>query len=435
VTIAARRLRFRHSLLAIAALALLVRVVVVLATPHFVPQTDAADYDRIAVSLAQHDRFPSSELTSHGGPTAFRAPLFPIALAAVYKLVGVGSAARRWEAGRLLEAVLGAIVVALTALLALRLWGRGAAFVSGAIAAVYPPLILVGSSLMSESLFIPLVLAAVLAALIGRVSVHRGRWSVAVGLLVGLAALTRSNGILLVVPVAFLVWPERPRLSLRAARDPLIVLVATALTLVPWTIRNEHVFHTLVPITTESGYLLAGTFNSYADHRTDYPSMWVPPVLEIERLPGHGTNLNEAQISSRLDTDALDYIDSHPAYLLKDVYWNTLRMLNLTGTGFERWDARYEAYPPGLTSLSVYAFWVVGLLALLALVTRTAALRRAPWAFWACAVALFVPNMFISGSTRYRSPVDPFIIMIAAGGLLAWRRRLGPRPPVPSAAA
>ena len=140
----------------------------VLATPGFKAVADSGDFDRIAVSLVNHGSFPRSYVTATGGPTAFRPPLFPIALAGVYELSGTSSASSRWEAGRIFEAVLGAIAVLLIALIADRVFNRRVALVAGAIAAVYPPLWLVGSSLLSESLFIPLLLGAVLAALIYR---------------------------------------------------------------------------------------------------------------------------------------------------------------------------------------------------------------------------------------------------------------------------
>ncbi len=429
---------FAYSLAAVVALAVAVRVAVVLATPHFVPQTDAADYDRLAVSLAQHGTFPSS--TFAPGPTAFRPPLFPIALAAVYKVVGVGSTATRWEAGRLLEAGLGAITVVLIGLIALRLWGRRVALVSSAIAAVYPPLVLVGSSLMTESLFIPLVLVAVLSALKARDSAPGWRWAVASGVLIGLAALTRGNGIAIALPLGFLVWSRRPRWSRHAFATPLILLAAAVLTLVPWTIRNAGVFGEFVPITTETGYATAGTFNSFTAHRSDYPALWVPPVTDVQKVLKTNPGLNEARISDRLNTLARQYVEAHPAYLGKVFWWNGLRLLNLTGAHFEHWAAQYEAYPAWLAVTSVYAFWVAGLLALVG--TLTGAARRAPWALWACPVLVFFSTVFFLGSTRYRSPADPFVIMLAAlsasSALTALRARSGrgawTRIRVPSAA-
>jgi 4-amino-4-deoxy-L-arabinose transferase-like glycosyltransferase len=415
-------------------LALVLRVVVVLATPHFKPRTDAADYDRMAVSLVQHGRFPDSIEVPAGGPTAFRPPLFPLALAGVYEVVGTGSPGTRWEAGRLFEAALGAATVLLICLIAGRLWGRKSQLASGVIAASYPPLALVGSSLMSESLFIPLLLGAVLAGLVARDSARRWRWEVLAGLLLGLAALTRGNGIFLVVPLAFLVWTVRPRLSWRALRSPLIVIAAVLVTLVPWTIRNAESFHQLVPISTETGYLLAGTYNSYSNGDTEFPAVWIPPVPQGEQLLATHPRINEAQASDDLTTDALRYVRHHPGYVLKVAYWNSLRLLNLTGTKVELWQEGYVGFPSWLTSLSVYWFWGIGLLALLGAAAAPAA-RRVPWAFWAIPIVVFVSTMFISGSTRYRSPADPFVLMLATLGALAatgWLRARIPRRAAPT---
>jgi 4-amino-4-deoxy-L-arabinose transferase-like glycosyltransferase len=409
------RPRFARALLAVTAVGLIARVAVVLATPHYVPKTDAADYDRIAVALAQHGRFPSSVLVH--GPTAFRPPLFPYVLAAVYKLVGVGAAATRWEAGRLLQAGLGALTVLLIGLIALRLWGRRAALVSSSIAAVYPPLVLVGSSLLSESLFIALVLAAVLAALAGREAGRRLRWAAASGFLIGLAALTRGNGILLLIPIAALLWTGRPRLSRRALAAPLAAVAAAAVTLVPWTVRNADTFHEFVPITTETGYATAGTYNSVSAHLPVYPALWLPPYWLAGEVVQKHPRVNEAQLSDRLNTLALRYVKAHPAYVAKVFWWNTLRLLNLTGTGFERWAARYEAYPAWLAIASVYAFWAAGLLALGGVFT--AAARRAPLALWACPLVIFLSTVLLEGSTRYRSPADPFVVVLAALGALS----------------
>ncbi len=410
------RLGIRYGLLVVLGVALLFRVIVVITTAHFVPHTDAADYDRIAVSVAQHARFPVSTLAPHG-PTAYRPPLFPLALAAVYKVVGVGSSSTRWEAGRLFEALLGTIAVALIYLITTRIWDRRAGIVAAGLAAVYPPLVLVGSSLMSESLFIPLVLAAVLAALIHRESAHRWRWPIASGVLVGLAALTRSNGVVVAIPVVFLVWSARPRWTWAAIRIPLAVGLATVVTLIPWAVRNEHVFHSFVPISTQGGYALAGTYSKYSAADTRYPAIWAPPVYQQFALLARYPNDDEAQLSSGLLNDGFHYAEHHPGYVVKALYWNTLRMLNLTGPGFERYLAPFQSYPKWLASDSVYAFWILGLFALVGCFGSAA--RRAPWALWGCPVVIFCSTVVFLGSTRYRAPADPFLIMLAALALIA----------------
>jgi 4-amino-4-deoxy-L-arabinose transferase-like glycosyltransferase len=413
---------FRRTLGAILVVAFIVRLGVIVATPHFKPINDSADYDRYAVSLVQSGRFPDSQLTP--GPTAFRAPLFPLVLAAAYKVVGVGSTSTRWKAGRVLEALLGTVTVALIALIALRIWKRRVALIAAAITAVYPPLILMGSSLMSESLFIPLNLAAVLAALVTRDArgTRRLWWALATGVLTGLAALARSTDLILVLPIAFIVWSERPRLSMRSLGAPAVAVAATLLTIVPWLVRDANVMHTFVPITDESGYAAVGTYNSYAQSRTDDPALYTPPVLEARRLERLARGLNEAQFSSRLDTLSLDYIDAHPSSVLKTAYWTTLRLLDLTGTGFEQSIEPTWGFPGWLGVVSVYSFWLVGLVALIG--ASSGAARRAPWAFWICPIALLATTVFLIGATRYRTPADPWIVLLAALAVASGAQRL-----------
>jgi hypothetical protein len=64
---------------AVVALALVVRMIVIVASPHFTPVTDAAEYDQAAVSLVHHGVFAKSVATYHGGATAIHPPGFSVA--------------------------------------------------------------------------------------------------------------------------------------------------------------------------------------------------------------------------------------------------------------------------------------------------------------------------------------------------------------------
>jgi hypothetical protein len=416
---ARRRITFAHGFVAVLVVGLAVRLLVIAATPHFRPTDDAADYDRHAVSIAVHGVYPPS---GFGGPSAFRPPLFPLVLAGVYKVAGVEKPSARWEAGRVAESLLGVAAVALICLIALRLCGPGVALLSAAIAAVFPPLILVGTSLMSEPLFIVLVLAAVLAALVHRDSVHRWRYAVISGVLVGLVSLTRGNGVALLLPVLLLVWNERPRRSWRALRSPLVALTAAVLTLVPWTVRNAVEFHALIPISTEGGSALRGAYNDLARADPRFPGLWRPPFDEMLSIHAASPRLNEAQVYDRLRQRGVDYIGAHPGYFFAELLRNTQHLLNMPGPALERYFAHYEDYDATLAEVGVYAFWL--LLALAAAGAATRAARRPPPAFWLCPAALVLPTILFLGATRYRSPADPFLVMLAALGVLAISRRL-----------
>jgi hypothetical protein len=196
-------------------------------------------------------------------------------------------------------------------------------------------------------------------------------------------------------------------------------------TLIPWTVRDYTVFHRFVPLTTDTGFALAGTYNPLAQGRHDYPALWIPPLYDMAPVFRAHPNYDEAQVSTRLTSRALTYIGNHPSSVPRTLYWTFLRLFNLSGAGFERYAARFEAYPRGLAVASVYAFWLLALLAIVG--AFTAAARGAPLALWGCPLLILLSVIWNEGSTRYRSPADPFFILLAAlGALSLWARARRP---------
>jgi len=419
---------------AVLALALALRIGVLLGTPHFAPATDALDFDRHGVSLARQHRYPSTLLAAGGGPTAFRPPGYPAFLGAVYAVSGTGHAGTRWQAARAAQVVLGLAVVALVGLIVALVWDRRTALVAVGLAAVYPPLLLAGSSLISEALFLPLELAAVAAALALRRSPQPLAWALAAGALAGLAALTRSNGIVLLLALAIAAWPSR-RLTGGRGWAPAAALIAAALVVIaPWSVRNVHEFHAFVPISTQDGFAFAGTYSDIARHDRRAPGAWRPPIAvpayaRIIATPG----LDEEQVDRRLRSASLRYAERHPAYLAAVAGHNLPRMLNLEGVGYERQAAADLGIARPLSDASVYGFWVVLALAAAGLATQAA--RRAPWFLWLVPVLMTLSILFVSALTRYRLPADPFLLLAAALALVAAHDRArGRRAPAASPA-
>ena len=112
-----------------------------------------------------------------GKPTAFRPPGYPYLLGGAYRVFGVERAADadRIRVARRLGAVLGALGVALIGMLGVQLLGRTAGLVAMGLAAVYVPSILVSEAIMSEQLFVVLMLAALVTAIHQRRSDHPTR--------------------------------------------------------------------------------------------------------------------------------------------------------------------------------------------------------------------------------------------------------------------
>jgi 4-amino-4-deoxy-L-arabinose transferase-like glycosyltransferase len=408
--------------------ALLLRLGYVAVTPDYRIVHDARDYDVHARSIALgHGFAPLGPGPSR--KTAFRPPGYPIFLAGVYSLGG-----RAWirgpgrvVAGRRTNAVVGTVIVALLGLLAAQLFDRRVALVAMAVAAVYVPLILAGGALMSEPLFAALLLGALTAAVHHRRSAHRHRWAVVAGLLGGLSILTRANAAVLLLPLAIAVWDLRPRWLWRALAPPALVVAVALLVVAPWTVRNAVVLHGFVPVSTQLGTALAGTYNhaARADHRN--PASWrsLRRVRDYQYLtsPAHWRQIPEATMERRLRAAALGFARHDPGYVAEVVFWNTARALDLAGMRWSRHTASTVSAGPGWAEAGVLVFWLTGALAIAGALTSRG--RLIPLHVAAVPLLLYLSVVFLVFETpRYRTGIDPFIVMLAAVALVAgWDRR------------
>jgi 4-amino-4-deoxy-L-arabinose transferase-like glycosyltransferase len=391
---------------------------------------DPYEHDQIALSIVGGDGFVGRLPPVNG----FRAPGYPYFLAGLYELTGVKD---RLEAARLVQVLLGVLTVGLLGVVARQLFDRRVALAAMVLGALYLPLVMVGASLLNEVLFVPLLLGAIAAALAHRSSRHRLRWAVLVGFLAGVAALVRSNGVLLLLPLVLLVWTGRPRLSRRALVAPAALALVAVLTIAPWTIRNAIELDRFVLVNSQAGYTLAGTYNDIVRYAPGADrGAWLSPGLAYpyrsEFLRWATGEQNGLETEDRMKSEAIDYALDRPGYVLEVGFWNTVRLLDLGSLGRSRYTTGAIGFGPGIADAGVYCFWVVGLLALLGALTRTA--RRAPRALWLIPLLMYLSVVFVSSSTpRMRTAIDPFLIMLAAVALTrvpSWLRSASraPRP-------
>lgn len=419
------RLQANHrlALTAILAVALVLRLGALVLESGYEPRLDSADYDRHARSIAAGDGFPESTIAG-GGPSAFRPPLYPYLLGGAYAVSGDSV-----EAGRVLGALLGTLIVLGIFLVAREIWGRAAGLLAAALAAVFPPLVLLHMALISEPLFVALELGVVYCALVARRLGGDWRWALAAGALCGLAALTRSNGALLAIPAAIGVWTARPRVSRGALAAPLAVVAATAVVLVPWTIRNAIEFDAFVPTTTQTGYGLAGAFNDEARSVNGYTATWALPDATarygelLER-----DDLDERELDSELRRSALSYAGDHLGFVAEGTGLNLLRTFHVLGQ--EPGAATYDELQLGLgertapvVRWSVRALVLLALAAVVVIAVRDRR-RLGPWFVWLVPALMVLSAAWVLGSTRYSIPAYPFMLMLVAVAALLLAGRL-----------
>jgi 4-amino-4-deoxy-L-arabinose transferase-like glycosyltransferase len=405
-------------LTAIVALALVVRVgAVAVDGPSYVPQNDAQDYDRHARSLAADQGYPPpGPIIAPGGPSAFRPPGYPLFLTGVYLLTDDSK-----QAGRYANAVLGAVCVLLLYLVAARIFSRRVGLWAAGLAAVYPPLAFLSLELYSEPLFIDLVLGAILAALAYRRD-PRTRWAVLTGVLGGLATLTRANAVLILPVLALALW-FRPRRSLESLGPPLAVLAAAAAIIAPWAARNYFVFAEWAPLSTSSGFGMAGVYNDEARQDQRFHALWRAPIIvpayeDLYAIP----ELREVDIDGELGSRARSYALDHPGYVGEVFLWSTLRLFNFAESGTATPEGIYRGRGLGVevTPAEPIGFFVVlpfALAGIVALVRRPRGERGPPW-FWLLPVALVLPALVVLGLPRYRAPAEPWLLILAATGAI-----------------
>ncbi|MHB8437658.1 MAG: ArnT family glycosyltransferase [Acidimicrobiales bacterium] len=390
---------------------------------HIGPTADAGDYERLAVSLAHSHGWGTSVHAPGGGPTAFRPPLYPLFLAGVYKVFGVHP-----DAARVVQSVLGALGVMCLVALTAMFWDRRVAITAGVVAALFPPMLMVSSALMSESLAIPIEIATITAAVAFR---RTGRlwWMALAGAGLGLDVLTRPNLAVLVVPVVALgvIRPFR-RHDLAVIG---VVLVCGTAVCVPWLVRDRLAFGQWVPLTTQSGVVLAGTYNATSAHLPNDPAAWLPYIddpADVSLVARH-RHAGEMETSSLLQSAATSYVRAHPGYVAEVVFENTRRLFDLVPLGQTRLQVSYSYdVTPGWGDVDLGCA-----LALLGLAACGVALRRGravPLAYLAAPVIIWITTVALQAMPRMRAALDPFLVQLAAVALVTawtkWGRRTAP---------
>src|SRR5437588_5117204 len=128
--------------------------------------------------------------------------------------------------------------------------------------------------------------------------------------------------------------------------------------------------------------------------------------------------LTEPQLSARLQSQALHYVEHHPFSPLAVTYHNSLRLLELEGSFAWRASAYAQGIPRGMADAGVVVFWILCVVALAGAFTHR--VRAAPPWVWAMPLLLWISAALINAETpRFREPVDPFLILSAACAVAA----------------
>lgn len=371
---------------------------------------DASAYHEIAQNLVERLIFTSAVDPPYDPqqPGTFRPPLTPFYLAFWYTLFGVNLL---W--GRCGLALLSAVSCGLTYWLGEQFLGRTTGVLAGLLSSVYPLFLLLVHLPLTETLsmfFTVLLLTGLYAANPSAASPAAYGRSLLIGGVFGLLLLNKAANIVLLPCIV--VWAVRGPAAKHSRRVThlLLVLLAAALLLLPWTIRNYQVTDTLIPVNSNGGWTFYLGNNPHTaenltalEHGTS--NGWIPPKAVYTPFADLRFEQTRAWESRALRL-GVRFIRTHPAQFLTLAY----RKMKIFWSPYHHIVDQLSWYPLAVSSLigvvAARSRWRQHLLAYLAILTTMA-----------------IP-VFFTSMPRFRAPIMPLIMIYGALGLLTIKQQL-----------
>ena len=327
-----------------------------------------------------------------------RAPIYPLFLALVDIISGPSALL---PAVKAVQAVIGALGIWLVALLAGRVAGGRGATAAAWMAAVYPPLVWTPAYVFSETLYMGLALANVMAADRAMTAAAPTRRWVWCGLVGGLAALTRpAHLFFLLLLGVYLLVRRRPAAAALAAAGALV-------TIAPWTARNWQEYGRPILIASEGGITFWTGNHPLASGEGD---MAANPAIkrDNQRLRAAHPGLSPEELEPIYYREAFGAIAADP------LWWSGL----LARKAF------YTVVPVGRSyTLHSTRYFVASVVSYVAVLAAGCLGGMALWRAgqWPVALGLLLASALLVcvvffPQERFRIPViDPALVILAAG--------------------
>ena len=376
-------------------------------------------------------------------PGAWQPPGQTVFMAAVMAPSG-----RSLLAVKLAQVILGTLSVLLVYALGRAWFDHRHGLAAAWICALYPNLVAFTHFLWSETLFSFLLLAA-LWSLTRRREPPTARSALLGGALLGLGALTRGT-LLYFLPLllAWLVWAHRSCWRVALVRAALVASMAL-LVVAPWAVRNTRLHGGFVLIETNGPYNLwrgngADAFANRGDPRVPhyawpFESLPLAPVGDrsASRLVEEAKQALESQAPTDLQIigyardAAWHSIRGDPAAFFSRIRYRLIDMWNPTSFLIRHFRIGAYGAVPWALQASVTAAAVLGYLLVMGLACAGFWLgRRRPEAWLVLLLVAFFSGLsaLAFGLTRFRLPLMPLLIVVAAPAVVALLDRLGRRP-------
>jgi 4-amino-4-deoxy-L-arabinose transferase-like glycosyltransferase len=351
------------------------------------------------------------------GPTAWLAPVYPLLIAAIFKLFGSFTVASFYAAA-LMNSVFSALACIPLFYAGKRMAGVGVAAAACGVWAVFPSGVMMPFEWIWDPSLSALLAAALLWATLYVADSRRARDFALYGLLWGVSLLTNPGlGALLPFLLGWMAYRQFRAGSFRLT--PLVVVLAVLFACcLPWTIRNAAQFHRLIPMRANFPYELWSGNNEIFDEHS----------RAVNRITRYEQTRRYAQLGENAFLDekwqkATDFIRSHPA-LYAQLFG---RRIVATWLGAESpWQLFFRS--DSLLVRGILLWNAIALLGTIAGLLRLLAARN-PFLFPVALFPLVFPVTFYIAHTslRHRHPCDPVLALLMAIALFGGRLTPGAR--------
>jgi 4-amino-4-deoxy-L-arabinose transferase-like glycosyltransferase len=372
---------------------------------------------RIARALAWRQGF-SSPYGTNTGPTAWEPPLYPYAMAGVFKVFGIYTQTSAWV---LLS--LNSLFTTLTCfpifLIAQKTFGKRVAHWSVYAWALNPYMWYWSIHWIWDTTFTPLVLTCIFLAALGRANCSSPGWPgvrgwLLFGALFGIGALANPTMLTFLPFCGLWIWRERYRHGVSSMGGVTLAAIVFFAVLSPWLIRNHEVFGRFL-LRDDFGFQFRLGNGPYAD------GMLMPYLqphhnrLEWEKF----VRMGELAYADSCQRQAFAWVREHPGRFavisLKRFFyfWNGVPRETSSTLPF---DFRTSAF----LATSVMAIWGLG--------RALRQKRPAAWLFAGLVMLYPLTYYFVYPHARYRHPIEPeltilivFLVTEASGRRASFR--------------
>lgn len=406
------------SLSLIVAVAILGRVVYAIQQARSTPSEALAsapfeqETGNIAMALATGKGF-SSPTRRNTGPTAWLPPVYPLLLAAIFRLFGIFTVHAFYAAASL--NILFSVATCVPIYFAgKRIAGIGVASLAAWLWALFPNAIIIPFQWIWDTSLTAMLAATILWATLALADSDRLRDWCAYGLLWGFSLLTNpAVGATLPFLLLWASLRRPPGTHGRLAR-PVIGLLLAVLSCVPWTVRNFAEFHRFIPIRSNLPFdLWIGNNYVFDEHA---PINARVTRYGEERLYGQ---LGEVAFMQEKWNLATEFIRTHKRLEIRLTWWRFLSF----------WLGSFRPIEDFKNADSgwIQAIFLLNLLTAIGSAIGTLVLCRRKNLYGIPLIVFVgvVPLIYYvtHGSLRYRHPIDPIVMMLTAIAITAATRK------------